>query len=261
MKATTKQSAPVAAVKLVKGKLAAPDANELATLLQAANKDYAKEQAAKQKVDDKLCADAAVLTLHGLAVKMVNSEAACDKAQNAVYTAFKTYCLAALPLIGKSAAHSAAIVDIHKTFGDARKSAAIQRITMLNNMRTIAYGKVATRDTAAQPAQGLQCVLDALEAVSSMPAIKSALVTLKAVKHASAGVAKVEPKAGTAKPQGVKVAPVKAEDVQIPGTRAEAIKAACRMLEFIAREFLTVSANSAEIAQCDSVVKALRKVA
>lgn len=240
-------------------KLTPAENNELATLLQGKAVDHAKAEAAKAKADNAALAASTVQSLHTLAVKMATSEGALDKAHNAVYQSFKAYALVALPLIVKSAAHEAAIKDIHSAFGEARKAAAIQRVTMLNNMRTIVHGKAATRDTAAQPAQGMDIVQQALDACTALPALKSALVALKSAKHAATGVAKTEPKAKAEK--AVTAKPVKAEDVQIPSTRAEALKAACRILEMVARDYFTLSDNRKEIDQVNAVVAMLKKAA
>jgi hypothetical protein len=237
-------------VHLVKGALSAKDNNELATILQGKAQDAAKATPkAKPEAVDK--------GLHGLCVKMVQAEGKFDMAQNAVYASFKAYAIAALPLIERYAAHAAALVDIKTTYGAARVPAAIQRITMLNNIRTIAWGKAASRNTPAQPAQGAQVVLEALEACGSLPALKTALTLLKTATHGATGVAKVTANGAKAK-AAAKVAPVKAEDVVIPGTREEAIKAACRILEMVSTTFLTISEDSATIAKVAEVVKMLR---
>ena len=237
-------------VKLVNGKLPAKDANELATILQG------KAQEAAQKTG-KVQPEAVDKSLHGLCVKMVQAEGKFDIAQNAVYATFKNYAIAALPLIERYAVHAAALVDIKATYGAARAPAAIQRITMLNNIRTIAWGKAASRNTPAQPAQGAQVVLEALEACGSLPALKTALALLKTEKHGATGIAKVT--ANGEKATGIaKIIPTKAEDVVLPGTRAEAIKAACRILEMVSTNFLTISKDSATIAEVEKVVKMLR---
>lgn len=205
----------------------------------------------------KVAPEAVDKSLHTLAVVMAKAEGAHDKALNAVYTTFKQYALAALPIVARLPAHAAALEDIKAVFGEARKPAAIQRITMLNNMRKIAYGAPATRDTAEQGAQGVECVVEVLNTVTSMPALKKALSAMKMVKHAAQGVAKVEPKGKKAAPS----APVKAEDVQIPSTRAEAIKAACRMLEFISSTFLKPGTDSDLVLEIDDVVEHLKQKA
>lgn len=190
--------------------------------------------------------------LHSLALSMAKAEGSYDKALNAVYTAFKDYALAALPIIERMPAHIAALQDIKAVFGEARKPAAIQRVTMLNNIRKIAYGAPATRDTPAQAAQGLDVVKDALNAATSLPALKQALGAMKEVKHAAQGVAK------TVKVEAhKKSAPVKADDVEIPGTRSEAIKAAVRMLAFISKTFLLAGTDADLISDIEEVSAAL----
>jgi len=194
--------------------------------------------------------------LHSLAVNMVKAEGSYDKALNAVYTTFKLYALAALPIVERMPAHVAALQDIKAVYGEARKPAAIQRITMLNNMRTIAYGRAASRKNPAQSAQGVECVIEALNSSTSMPVLKQALAAMKEVKHAAQGVAKAHVKATPVKAD-VKAAPVKAEDAVMPSTRAEAIKAACRMLKFISDTFLTAGTDSELVLEVADVVEHL----
>ena len=219
------------------------DLNKLATMVEA-GKVEAKERTQPEPVDK---------GLHSLAVNMAKAEGNYDKALNAVYTTFKLYALAALPIIERMPAHVAALQDIRSVYGEARKPAAIQRITMLNNMRTIAYGKVASRDTPAQGAQGVDCVIEALNACKSVPSLKQALSAMKEVKHAAQGIAK-----GVAVKAHVKAAPVKADDVVLPSTRAEAIKAACRMLKFISDTFLNAGTDSALVLEVADVVEHLK---
>lgn len=224
-------------------KLTKSENNELALLLQTKAQEKAKAEPVKvEKVD---------ASLHGLCVKMVQAEGKWDMAQNAVYATFKNYVIAYLPLGVRLATHAAATLDIKTTYGEARAPAAIQRITMLNNIRTIAHGKSATRDTAVQPAQGIDKVLECLEACGSLPALKKALGLMKTETHGTTGVAKHSTAKAPAKP-------AKASDVVIPSTRAEAIKAACRILETVAANFLTISKDGALLAEVQSVVKHLK---
>lgn len=207
-----------------------------------------KEKPAPEPVDK---------SLHALAVKMATADTNMDKALNAVYATFKAYALAALPIIERMPAHTAALQDIHKVFGEARKPAAVQRITMLNNMRKIAYGAPATRDTAAQAPQGVERVHAILDACTSLPALKKELSAAKAVRHAAAGVARTAPST-PARTASAPAATVKAEDVQIPGTRAEAIKAACRMLKFISDTFLSAGTDADLVLEVADVVEHLQ---
>jgi len=217
------------------------DLDQLAAMVEAGK---AKEKAKPEAVDK---------GLHSLALNMAKAEGNFDKALNQVYTTFKLYALAALPIIERMPAHIAALQDIRSVYGEARKPAAIQRVTMLNNIRTIAYGKPASRDTAAQSAQGVDCVIEALNACASLPALKQALSAMKTVSHGAQGVAKgVTVKAHT------KAAPVKADDVVIPSTRKEAIKAACRMLEFISSTFLQAGSDSELVLEVADVIEHLK---
>lgn len=189
---------------------------------------------------------------HAAILKLANAETASNKAINAVYTAYKNMVTVTLPLLNSTAAHAAILVDIHKTYGEARKSVAIQRITMLNNCRTICYGKAASRDVPAQEAQGAQVVLDALETCTSIPALYKALSLLKTVKHAAAGVAKVEPKAK------VETAAASAKGgLALPDTRKEALAAVARMLQMCARTHLK-TADHELVLEIDKVVKMLK---
>lgn len=223
---------------------------EIASLMHiAAAKKEGAQEVAKQS---KSVPEAVDKSAHAAILKMVNAEVASDKAVNAVYTAFKGLITVALPLMNRTAAHAAIMVDIHKTYGEARKSAAIQRITMLNNCRTICYGKAASRDTPAQEPQGAQVVLDALETCTSLPALKQALTLLKSVKHGATGVAKVEPKA-----KADKAAPSVKGGLVLPDTRKAALAAVVRMLELCARVHLTMK-DAELIQEVDKVVKMLK---
>ena len=225
-------------------KLTKSENSELAVLLQARAQEKAKAEPVKaEKVD---------ASLHGLCVKMVQAEGKFDMAQNAVYATFKAYVIAYLPLGARMPAHIAATLDIKTTYGDSRAPAAIQRITMLNNIRTIAHGKAATRNTPVQLAQGVDTVLEALEACTSLPALKKALGLMKTATHGATGVTKhtISDKAPAK--------PIKASEVQIPSTRAEAIKAACRILETVAANFLTISKDSALLDEVQTVIAHLK---
>ncbi len=191
--------------------------------------------------------------LHTLALNMVKAEGSYDKALNAVYTTFKLYALAALPIIARVPAHTAALHDLRAVYGEARKPAAIQRVTMLNNMRTIAYGKDASRDTVAQSAQGVECVIEALNTATSLPALKAMLSAMKLATHASQGVPKtVKVDAHT------KGAPVKPTQPEQPTTRGEAIKAACRMLKFISETFLKAGSENDLVLEIADVIEHLQ---
>jgi hypothetical protein len=127
----------------------------------------------------------------------------------------------------------------------------VQLVGVVNNARHIAYGKAATRDKGAEVAQGLDVVYSALDTASSIKTLKSALAAMKTEKHASQGVAKIEPKA-------TKVSPVKADDVQIPSTRVEALNAACRILAFVSSTFLQAGTDAELIGEVDEVIQALK---
>lgn len=232
----------------------ASDKKELRALILA---DAAAK--AEPKRAPKAQPEAVDKSLHVLAVTMAKAEGTYDKALNAVYTTFKNYALAALPIIERMPARTAALQDIHDVFGEARKPAAIQRVTMLNNMRKIAYGAPATRDTPAQAAQGQERVIEALNACASLPALKQALTAMKEVKHAATGKPKVTESGAKAKAaKAAPSAPVKADDVQIPGTRAEAIKAACRLLEFVSKTFLSAGTDADLVLEVADVVEHLK---
>lgn len=178
-------------------------------------------------------------TLHTLAIKMASADASHTKAINAVFLTFRDYCIAALPVIARQAAHTAAIVDIYKAFGVNRKAAGIQRVTLLNNIRKIAYGCAATRDTAEQAGQGADVVLKALQGCNSIPALKAELSLLKTVKHAATGVAKVAPKAVV---KAVQASTAKASDIVIPAQPVELLHAVERILQAYSTHVLTLSA-------------------
>jgi hypothetical protein len=177
-------------------------------------------------------------TLHTLAVKMASADASHTKAVNAVFLTFREYCIAALPVIARQAAHNAAIVDIYKAFGVDRKSAGIQRVTLLNNIRKIAYGCAETRGTPEQVGQGAEVVLKALKGCNSIPALKVELSLLKTVKHGATGKAKTEPKAVV---KAVQASTAKASDIVIPAQPVELLHAVDRILQAYSTHVLTLS--------------------
>lgn len=223
---------------------------EIASLLRIAQ---AKNKGAQETVKHvKSVPETVDKSAHAAILKMVNAEVASNKAVNAVYAAFKALIVVALPLMNRTAAHAAIMVDLHKTYGEARKSAAIQRITMLNNCRTICYGKAASRDTPAQEARGAQVILDALDTCTSLPDLKHALTITKSAKHGATGVAKVEPKV-----KADKAAPSVKGELVLPDTREAALTAVVRMLQVCARVHLK-TADHELVLEIDKVVKMLK---
>lgn len=202
---------------------------------------------------EKQKAEVVAPALHKLAVSMAQADSKVLSAENAVYAAFKAYVMAALPIIASAPAHLAALADIKAVYGAAREAAGIQRCTMLNSVRTIAHGKDATTRNPAQVAQGVDIVIEALDACESLPALRKALQLLKLTTHGATGVTKHS--ADKAQATGK----VKADSVVIPESRAEAIKAALRIMEYVA-----VLLKPSEIAVSDElrhVAETLRKVA
>lgn len=227
---------------------------EIASLLRIAQ---AKNKGAQEAVKPvKSVPETVDKSAHAAILKMVNAEVASNKAVNAVYAAFKALIVVALPLMNRTAAHAAIMVDLHKTYGEARKSAAIQRITMLNNCRTICYGKAASRDTPAQEARGAQVILDALDTCTSLPDLKHALTITKSAKHGATGVAKVGPKVGP-KAKADKAAPSVKGELVLPDTRKAALAAVVRMLQVCARVHLK-TADHELVLEIDKVVKMLQ---
>lgn len=193
--------------------------------------------------------------VHNAIVLIGRAEEAASKADGKRYPAFKDMLRLALPLMADAGQWAAITIDLHTAL-KARNLPAVgvQLVGVVNNARHIAYGKAATRDKGAELAQGLEVVYQALDAATSVKTLKAALAAMKTEKHASQGVAKTAPKAAKAAP----VAPTKAEDVQIPSTRKEALAAACRILAFVSSTFLSAGTDAELIGEVEDVIEGLK---
>lgn len=193
--------------------------------------------------------------VHAAIVVIGRMEEAHTKADGKRYPAFKEMLRLALPLMADAGQWSAIVIDLHQALKARNLPAVgIQLVGVVNNARHIAYGKAATRDKGAEVAQGLDVVYTALDAATSIKSLKSALAAMKTEKHASQGVAKTEPKVAKVSPS----APVKAEDVQIPSTRVEALNAACRILAFVSSTFLQAGTDAELIGEIEEVLQGLK---
>ena len=233
-------------------KLNKAELNETARLILAAN-----AKAGKKDTTEKAKPEPVQLSIstHKLIEACAKSEAGYDKAVNTVCMTFAALVRGVIVECASNAVRQAVIVDIYRTFGDARKPAAIQRITMLNNCITIAHGKAATKDTPAQPAQGVEVVEQALQAVSTLPALKKALTLLKVAKHGATG--SVKPKDSAKADKGAAKADKGAQEVKLPDTRKAALDTMARLLNDVARVHLK-TADHALILEIDKVVKMLK---
>jgi hypothetical protein len=193
--------------------------------------------------------------VHAAIVTIGKTEEASNKADGKRYPAFKEMLRLALPLMADVGQWVAIVIDLHQALKARNLPAVgIQLVGVVNNARHIAYGKAATRDKGAEGAQGLDVVYTALDAATSVKTLKAALAAMKTEKHASQGVAKTEPKAAKVSPS----APVKAEDVQIPATRIEALNAACRILAFVSQTFLSAGTDAELIGEIEEVLEGLK---
>jgi hypothetical protein len=232
------------------------------TVFSATNKGVLKDllmQAAQSKAQvvkqEKPVAQVCNAQVHAAIVTIGKTEEAHNKADGKRYPAFKEMLRLALPLMADAGQWVAIVVDLHQAL-KARNLPAVgvQLVGVVNNARHIAYGKAATRDKGAETAQGLDVVYTALDAATSIKTLKSALAAMKIEKHASQGVAKTEPKAAKVSPS----APVKADDVQIPATRIEALNAACRILAFVSQTFLSAGTDAELIGEIEEVLEGLK---
>ncbi len=232
------------------------------TVFSPSNKVELKDllmQAAQSKAQvvkpEKPVAQVCNAQVHAAIVTIGRMEEAANKADGKRYPAFKEMLRLALPLMADAGQWAAIVIDLHTAL-KARNLPAVgvQLVGVVNNARHIAYGKAATRDKGAEVAQGLDVVYTALDAATSIKILKSALAAMKTEKHASQGVAKTEPKAAKAAPS----APVKAEDVQIPATRKEALAAACRILAFVSQTFLSAGTDAELISEVEEVIQGLK---
>jgi hypothetical protein len=193
--------------------------------------------------------------VHAAIVTIGRMEEAANKADGKRYPAFKEMLRLALPLMVDVGQWAAIVIDLHQALKARNLPAVgIQLVGVVNNARHIAYGKAATRDKGVEGAQGLDVVYTALDAATSVKTLKAALAAMKTEKHASQGVAKTEPKAAKVSPS----APVKAEDVQIPATRIEALNAACRILAFVSQTFLSAGTDAELIGEIEEVLEGLK---
>lgn len=218
-------------------------------LIQAANtkaQPAKEEKPAPQQVNPEV---------HNAIVLIGRAEEAASKADGKRYPAFREMLRLALPLMADAGQWSAIVIDLHTAL-KARNLPAVgvQLVGVVNNARHIAYGKAATRDKGAEPAQGLDVVYAALDAATSVKTLKAALAAMKTEKHASHGVAKTAPKAAKAAPS----VPTKAEEVQIPATRKEALAAACRILAFVSSTFLSAGTDAELIGEVEEVIEGLK---
>jgi hypothetical protein len=235
------------------------------TVYSSSNKVELKEllvQAAQSKAQvvkaEKPVAQVCNAQVHAAIVTIGRTEEAANKADGKRYPAFKEMLSLALPLMADAGQWAAIVIDLHQAL-KARNLPAVgvQLVGVVNNARHIAYGKAKTRDMYCdEPAHGLDVVYEALDAATSVKTLKSALAAMKIEKHASQG----KPR-GETEQKGKKVAPVapvKADDVQIPATRIEALNAACRILAFVSSTFLSAGTDADLIGEVDEVIQALK---
>lgn len=235
------------------------------TVFSASNKAGLKDllmQAAQSKAQvvkqEKPVAQVCNAQVHAAIVTIGRMEEAANKADGKRYPAFKEMLRLALPLMKDAGQWVAIVVDLHTAL-KARNLPAVgvQLVGVVNNARHIAYGKAKTRDMDCdEPAQGLDVVYAALDAATSIKTLKSALAAMKTEKHASQGKPRgeTEQKGKKAAP----VAPVKADDVQIPATRIEALNAACRILAFVSATFLSAGTDAELIGEIEEVLEGLK---
>lgn len=223
---------------------------ELKDLLMQAAQSKAQVVKAKKPV-----AQVCNAQVHAAIVTIGRAEEAANKADGKRYPAFKEMLRLALPLMADAGQWAAIVIDLHTAL-KARNLPAVgvQLVGVVNNARHIAYGKAATRDKGAEHAQGLDVVYTALDAATSIKTLKSALAAMKTEKHASQGVAKTEPKVAKVSPS----APAKAEDVQIPATRKEALQAACRILALVSSTYLSAGTDAELIGEVEEVIEGLK---
>ena len=232
-----------------------------ASAFTAANKAELKDlliqatQTKAQVVVEKPIAQSCNSEVHAAIVTIGRMEEAHNKADGKRYPAFKEMLRLALPLMADAAQWSAIVIDLHQTL-KARNlsSVGVQLVGVVNNARHIAYGKAETRDKGPELAQGIDVVVAALDKATSIKTLKSALAGMKLEKHASQGVAKTEPKAAKAEPS----ATVRADEVQMPSTRVEALNAACRILSFVSSTFLQAGTDAELICEINDVLEGLK---
>lgn len=112
-----------------------------------------------------------------------------DGARKTHYDAMQAVCV---PLMVDLAIRVAILQCVKAEFERVGlKSVGVQVATMLNGACAVAHGRVATRDSAAIPAQGMEAITAAAAATTTVIALKSAIAALKGT-HGAQG--KVNPK-------------------------------------------------------------------
>lgn len=156
---------------------------------QAPKKPATRKPAVKDQSAELLAElQAAQKSIHEHIVGIGAAEDAFSKASGGRYKPFSDMLRAALPILESATQHAAIVKDIQEELAKRDlKSVAVQLVTIVNNARKIAYGSPATRDSAAEPAQGFEVVIDALDACDTVIAFKRALAALKVVKHGGQG--------------------------------------------------------------------------
>lgn len=194
-----------------------------------------------------------VLSYHALIVADFKAMQSAGRAGITEYQAFKAVLLA-IKLDNPREIKSAQ-ADIKKTFGEASADAATMRCTMINNAKKVEFGAVI--DKRQIKGAGRAALVTAVDSVTSIRELRKALAGAKpsALKDNRGGIktpAKVE------KPKQVKGLKHIADGLDIPENKADAIAAAVKVLEFVATNYLTLSADSVALTSTYQTIKLLK---
>lgn len=208
---------------------------------------------AKQTTPKQAPAKQTKLSYHALILADFKAMQNAGKAGISEYQAFKAVLLAVD--LNNPREIKSAQADIKKTFGDASADAATMRCTMLNNAKKVEFGAIV--DKRQIKGAGRAALVSAVDSVSSIRELRKAIAAAKpsALKDNRGGVktpAKVE------KPKQVKGLKHIADGLDIPEERSEAIAAAVKVLEFVATNYLSISANQDALTSTYETIKQLK---
>jgi hypothetical protein len=192
------------------------------------------------------------ITYHALIVADYKASLNTSKAGASEYETFKAVLLAVD--LSQTAELKAAQADIKKTFGEGMADSATIRCTMLNNARKVEFGAVV--DKHQVKGAGRAALVKAVESVKSIRELRKAIAAAKpeALKDNRGG------KKAPAKTNEKPASDVKhiAEGLDMPLDRKAAIEAACKVLEFVATNYLTLAENSTALTSTYATVKLLK---
>ena len=195
-------------------------------------------QATPKKVAVKAVKKAIKITYHNLILADFKACKNVHGAGASEYEAFKAVLLAVD--LSQTAEIKAAQLDIKITFGDAMADSATIRCTMINNARKVEHGAVV--DKHQVKGAGRAALETAINSVKSIRELRKALANAKpeTLKDTRGGVraAPTSDKQAVTKPTALERA---LKGVEMQDTRSSAFKAAVKILEYIAAQYIPLT--------------------